>query len=197
MLTLFQHQRKSLAPAFNFRVVKNLYPLFWKKSSEMVSLIRQEIDSKTAAGKPPTVDIDDWAGRVGLDIIGHGGFGSDFSSLSHPNTPLNTAYRTSFVPDGKAALIFMLSMLTYPPLVRMLPLKKNAQVREGVSTVTAYLSDLIGRRKSDMYFNVDNPDYFEKIGQKDIISSAMKSNAFSTEGLVAQSKTLLGAGHET
>jgi cytochrome P450 len=45
--------------------------------------------------------------------------------------------------------------------------------------------------------NVDELDYLDKTGHKDIISSAMKTHAFTTENLVDQSKTLLGAGHET
>jgi len=165
----------------------------------MVALIKNEIETnpKKSAGATGTVDIDDWSGRVGLDIIGQAGFGSEFNSLSNPHTPLNTAYRNSFVPDSTSAMIFFLSLLTYPPLVRLLPLKKNAQVKAGVATVTAYLSNLIDYRKRDMYVKVDDLDHFNKTGQKDIISSAMKSGAFSTENLVAQSKTLLGAGHET
>lgn len=164
-----------------------------------MSLIKLEIDtkSKKSGSLTGTVDIDDWAGRVGLDIIGQAGFGSEFNSLSNPHTPLNTAYRNSFVPDSTSYMIFFLSILTYPPLVRLLPLKKNSQVREGVATVTAYLSEFIDRRKRNMFMNVDDSEYFEKTGQKDIISSAMESGAFSTEDLVAQSKTLLGAGHET
>jgi hypothetical protein len=81
--------------------VKNLYPLFWKKSSEMVSLIKAEIDTKPNSSDPITgvVDMDDWSGRIGLDIIGKAGFGSDFNALSNPHTPLNTSYRDGFIPD--------------------------------------------------------------------------------------------------
>jgi len=130
-------------------------------------------------------------------VIGQAGFGSEFNSLSNPHTPLNTYYRNSFVPDGQTAMIFFLSILTYPPLVRMLPLAKNRQVREGVAAINSYIGELINQRNRDISLNVDNPDYFEKTGQKDIITSAMKNGAFSNENLVAQSKTLLGAGHET
>jgi hypothetical protein len=128
--------------------VKNLYPLFWEKSSELVSLIRAEIDSKPnpSGALTKVIDIDDWSGRIGLDIIGKAGFGSDFNALSNPHAPLNESYRNAFIPDSKSAIIFLLSMQT---------------------------------------------------GHKDIISSAMKTNAFTTENLVDQSKTLLGAGHET
>jgi cytochrome P450 len=184
---------------FNFRVVKNLYPLFWKKSSELVSLIKAEINIKPNPSSAVTgiVDIDDWSGRIGLDIIGKAGFGSDFDALSNPHTPLNTSYREAFIPDSKSALIFLLSILTYPALIRSLPLEKNRQIREGVAAVNRYLNDLISQRKRDMLQNADNSEYLDKMGHRDIISSAMKTNAFTTANLVDQSKTLLGAGHET
>jgi len=179
--------------------VKNLYPLFWEKSSELVSLIKAEIDTKpnSSGALTKVIDIDDWSGRIGLDIIGKAGFGSDFNALSNPHTPLNESYRNAFIPDSKSAMIFLLSMLTYPALIRQLPLQKNRQVRNGVITVNKYLKDLIGQRKGDMLQNLNNGDYLEKTGHKDIVSSAMKTNAFTTENLVDQSKTLLGAGHET
>lgn len=48
-----------------------------------------------------------------------------------------------------------------------------------------------------MYMNVDNAEYVEKITESDIMSVAMCSGVFDIEGLVAQSKTMLAAGHKT
>lgn len=165
----------------------------------MVSLIKADIDTKPNPSGAITgiVDIDNWGGRIALDIIGKAGFGSDFNALSNPNTPLNTSYREAFIPDSKSTLIFLLSMLTYPALIRLLPLEKNRQVREGVNAINSFLNKLISERKRDMLINADNPEYLDKAGHRDIISAAMKTNAFTTPNLVDQSKTLLGAGHET
>jgi len=198
-LTASQYQKKHLAPVFNFRVVKNLYPLFWEKSSQLVSSIKAELDTEPNSSGviTGTVDIDKWSGRIGLDIIGKAGFGKDFNAMTNPHSPLNTSYGEAFIPDSKSAMLFMLSMLTYPPLVKLLPLEKNRQVRKGVNMVNGFLSDLINERKRDMLNNVDKPDYLDRAGHRDIISSAMKTNAFTTQNLVDQSKTLLGAGHET
>jgi len=76
----------------------------------MTELIKKEIITKgdTAGKTPVKINIEDWAGRVSLDIIGKAGFGSDFSALQNPNTPLNTAYREAFVPDGTSKLFFLL-----------------------------------------------------------------------------------------
>lgn len=48
-----------------------------------------------------------------------------------------------------------------------------------------------------MFLKVDEQGYVEKTCQGDIVSVAMRSGVFDTDGLVDQAKTLLGAGHET
>ena len=87
-----QYQKKHLAPVFNFRVVKNLYPLFWEKSCQLVSSIKAEIDTEPNSSGviTGTIDIDEWSGRIGLDIIGKAGFGLDFNAMTNPvsNKPL-------------------------------------------------------------------------------------------------------------
>lgn len=165
----------------------------------MVTLVKQEVETgpKATGKSSASVNIDDWAGRVSLDIIGQAGFGSEFSSLSHPHTALNTSYRAAFVPNDNSKMIFILSLMTTPKLVTLLPGKDNALFLEGKRSVTEWVRTLIQARKAEMYNNVDDLDWAEKNGQKDIIAAAMKTKAFSTEDLVHQSKTLLGAGHET
>jgi cytochrome P450 len=66
MLTGVQKQRKDLMPAFAFRHVKNLYPVFWTKSVELV-------DAVTSESRTSSVDISAWASRAALDIIGVAG----------------------------------------------------------------------------------------------------------------------------
>ncbi len=189
-----QYQRKHLLPAFNVKVIKNLYPLFWTKAAEMVSLIKDEVKSSSSEKSSASVNIDNWAGRVSLDIIGQAGFGSEFSSLSQPNTALNNSYRAAFVPSEKSKLIFALSLMTSPKVLNFLPGKDSRVFREGTRRVTEWVRGLIQARKSEMYQPQGDA---EKNGYEDIISAAMRTNAFSTEDLVHQSKTLFGAGHET
>jgi cytochrome P450 len=117
------------------------------------------------------------------------------SDLVLSNIPHKSNANSLFIT--RSAIIFLLSVLTYPTLIRMLPIEKNRQIREGVRMVNKCLKDLISQRKKDMMMNVDNLNYLDNTGHRDIISSAMKTNAFTTENLVDQSKTLLGAGHET
>jgi cytochrome P450 len=160
----------------------------------MVAFIKQEINAKSdhLGNAPVQLNIEDWAGRVSLDIIGQAGFGSDFASLQNPNTSLNTAYRGAFVPDGSSKLFFLLTLLTSPKFVSYFPFKKNDQIRDGVAAVTQFIKGLIDNRKGKIHMDVD-----EKQDSQDIMSVAMQSGAFDTDSLVDQSKTLLGAGHET
>jgi cytochrome P450 len=161
----------------------------------MVSLINDDLKANATAGKASTVDIEDWTSRISLDIIGEAGFGSTFDSLTHPFTPLNNSYRAAFVVDASSRSLFVLSMLTSPALTNLLPIKKVRDKLAGVKEVTAWVKSLIEVRKANMHMNASDENYSEKMGHKDIISTVMKGGSLSTEGLVEQSKTLLGAGH--
>lgn len=164
----------------------------------MVLLMKTQLEeaTKTSSDQPlGVIDMDDWTGRVSLDIIGQAGFGSEFNALRNPHSALNNSYRKAFSPDGGNRTIFVLSVLTHPRLVEWLPLKKNRDIRHGVRAITNFIRDLIEERKREMYMNVDEVDYLEKTGQRDVITSVMKSGTLNTDGLVDQSKTFLGAGH--
>jgi len=98
-----KQQRKNLMPAFAFRHIKDLYPIFWGKSRESVEVMTEQIQAD--AGKPREADIEKtsiaadqavieiggWASRATLDIIGVAGLGHDFGALKDPNTQLYQA----------------------------------------------------------------------------------------------------------
>ena len=65
-------------PAFSFRHIKELYPVFWSKAQELVHGIEKEISEAPGS----QIDIADWASRASLDIIGSAGMGHEFKSLS-------------------------------------------------------------------------------------------------------------------
>lgn len=82
-------QRKNLLPAFAFRHVKELYPVFWAKSKELVAAVTSNADGSS-------IEIKDWASRATLDIIGVAGFGEDFKALSDPDNELSRTYKNVF-----------------------------------------------------------------------------------------------------
>ncbi|KAL2351287.1 cytochrome P450 [Cryomyces antarcticus] len=70
-----KRQRKLLSPAFAFRHVKDLYPLFWSKSIESVAAMTASIKQASGTTEKPSniIEIGNWASRATLDIIGLAG----------------------------------------------------------------------------------------------------------------------------
>ncbi|CAI7565267.1 uncharacterized protein N7487_001528 [Penicillium crustosum] len=186
-------QRKNLLPAFAYRHIKNLYPVFWDKSIEMVKMIEKDLQSRKASGNNDnTVQIRNWASRASLDIIGVAGMDHDFDSLRDPNNTLNQSYR-KLTPSLSLIMkiLFVLSMLFgNPAWIHSLPTKRNKDVKESSKVIRNVARQLIRQKKAKM----EDPNSETGI---DIISVALTSGTFDEENLVDQSMTFLGAGHET
>lgn len=56
-------------PAFSFRHIKDLHPVFLEKSIEMVDTIEQQINDTGSSH----IEVNSWANRATLDIIGVAG----------------------------------------------------------------------------------------------------------------------------
>lgn len=77
-------QRKSVTPAFHGSHIKDLFPLFWKKSIHLTNVLSKQLEG-TDADKPRegVVNIHSFSTRVTLDIIGLAGLGRDFNTLEN------------------------------------------------------------------------------------------------------------------
>jgi len=182
-----KRQRKLLMPAFSFRHVKDLYPIFWDKSKEMTNTISKHI--KSSPDESSVVEIREWASRATLDIIGLAGCGRDFEALADPDSPLNLTYKSIFASGRGAQLVqLFLNMLPFW-LVKALPLKRNDEIGKAVATIKSTARDLIAEKRKKMEKGESK--------QVDILSVAMESGGFSDEDLVNQLMTFLAAGHET
>lgn len=180
-------QRKGLAPAFAFRHIKELYPIFWSKSREMVKAM-EEVE---LSGEKPSeaVEIGGWASRAALDIIGLGGMGQDFNSLADPNTELNNTYRKVFSPNRQAQILGLLQFFIPGWIVRALPLSRNDDIAAASKVARGTARNLIRQKKARL-------DQKEKMNP-DIISIALESGVFTEEKLLDNMMTFLAAGHET
>lgn len=73
-------------PAFAYRHVKDLYPVFWEKSTKLVNSLMAVVEKK---GKSSVQSIDDaaivecadWSSRATLDIIGVAGVSRFFRAF--------------------------------------------------------------------------------------------------------------------
>ncbi|KAF2837523.1 cytochrome P450 [Patellaria atrata CBS 101060] len=187
-----KRQRKLLAPAFAFRHIKNLYPLFWRKTQECVRQMQFALPSDRV------IDIGDWASRITLDIIGLAGVGQDFNSISDPSNALNQTYRKIF-GQPRMTLAFQLAGFFLPQwFLRALPVQRNRDFKEAIATIKKTARELIAARR-DRFAQQKNEKGNDPEAEKelDVLSVAMKSGGFSDEDLVNQLMTFLAAGHET
>lgn len=181
-------------PAFAYRHVKDIYPLFWSKSCELAKAITQETQAEGAEppqdlSSAPVVEMASWASRATLDIIGEAGMGQDFNSLEDPQNELMRAYRNIFVSRRQDDILGLLSLILPRWFLQALPVKRNSEVIEGIGTIRRVSHELIRQKKLDMSQN--------KRAGLDILSVALQSGAFAEENLVDQLMTFLAAGHET
>lgn len=172
-------------PAFSFRHIKDLYPIFWSKSREMTKKML-ETSGKDASN---VTEIREWASRATLDIIGVAGMGQDFNAISDPDNELNLTYRTIFSPSAGSQAIQLLATFLPVWFLRILPLKRNEEMKGALATIKRVSADLIRAKRANL----------EKGGRTDldILSVAIESGGFSDDDLVNQLMTFLAAGHET
>ncbi|WYZ34453.1 hypothetical protein EsH8_I_000729 [Colletotrichum jinshuiense] len=197
-------QRKNLMPAFAFRHVKNLYPLFWSKACEGVEAITDAVRAEVAKGTheglsedekadlgPNTavLEIGNWASRTTLDIIGMAGMGRDFGAIRDPSNPLNQTYQHVFKPSRQAQLLAVLGLLLPGNLVHKLPLQRNGDIAKAAETIRSTCRDLIREKKDKLEH--------KQLTDIDILSVALESGYFTEDNLVDQMMTFLAAGHET
>ncbi|EXJ53876.1 hypothetical protein A1O7_09212 [Cladophialophora yegresii CBS 114405] len=194
-------QRKNLSPAFHFRHVKELYPIFWAKSQEMVRAIQQEVkklssssvsagtDPTTTPPSPPALEIGEYGSRATLDIIGVAGMGQDFHALQDPTNELNRVYRAVFSPDRTAQILGLLGFFLPAWFLNALPVDRNSQVQAAATVAKDTCRRLIEQKRQ----RLANKEPM----QPDIISVALESGGFTDDDLVNNMMTFLAAGHET
>ncbi|KAK4580129.1 hypothetical protein LTR86_000332 [Recurvomyces mirabilis] len=203
-----KRQRKNLMPAFAYRHIKDLYPVFWGKSREMVDCVAKDAKSgkmskeagdtlpdpeKAEQGedyhKPGIIDVNNWTSRATLDIIGVSGVGQDFNALQDPENKLNKTYRDVFNPGRVGRMLQLLGIFLPFWFLQRLPVKRNEEVMEANRYIKQICRDLIAQKRRLMQ-EKERTDV-------DIVSVALESGGFSDEDLVNQMMTFLVAGHET
>lgn len=201
-----KRQRKNLMPAFAYRHIKDLYPVFWSKSRELVgclssaskaeSKVPEKTDGATkdpekaeSEHAPGVIEVGSWSSRATLDIIGISGMGQDFHALQDPSNKLNQTYRSVFNPGRTGRILQIMGIFLPFWFLRRLPVKRNNEMTDASSYIKQVCRDMIAQKRQDMT-EKERTDV-------DIISVALESGGFSDEDLVNQMMTFLVAGHET
>ncbi|KXJ88231.1 cytochrome P450 [Microdochium bolleyi] len=191
-------QRKNLMPAFAFRHIKDLYPVFWRKSRDSVHAITDFVDlesSKAEAAGPQSakrtavLEVGDWGSRATLDIVGTAGLGRDFGSLRDPDNELTRVYGKLFKPNRQAMILGVIGLIVPEWILVRLPFKRNGDILHASNYIRNVCHDLVREKKVKLQEKGET--------DVDILSVALESGGFTDEDLVDQLMTFLAAGHET
>lgn len=195
-IDLPQKQRKNLMPAFAYRHVKDLYPVFWAKSCKLVSALKAAVAQNEDRETPqsihdcPAVEIGGWSSRAALDIIGAAGMGHDFDAIDNPDNELNVTYRKIFSLNRQQQMMAFIGLFLPQFFLRALPISHGNNIREAVDVIKKVCREIIREKQEKL-------DLKEKRVDVDILSVAIESGGFTEENLVNQMMTFLAAGHET
>ncbi|KAL8913112.1 MAG: hypothetical protein Q9171_002006 [Xanthocarpia ochracea] len=184
-------QRKHLMAAFAYRHIKNLYPMFWNKSVELVTTIMATQGNSRNVGPDGSmcIEVNEWASRATLDIIGEGGFGQSFEAIQDPDNALSRTYRSIFAPGRSGQILGVLGFFLPMSLVRRLPFLRNDKMKQSSELIRSFCRSSIQSKREKPKFGSE--------GELDILTVAMSSGEFSDEELIDQMMTFLAAGHET
>lgn len=173
-------QRKHVSPAFSFRHIKDLYPLFWSKALEMKDCVAAEADGGNI------VEINQWANKAALDIIGVAAFGRDFHSLTSPDNELAKNYEEILEPTANKAAFFTAHLFFPRWFIAKLPWGLNKSLARTTGVIKRYTRQLVQEKKQLMKNQSEN--------HVDILSILLKSNDFGDDMLGQQLLTFLAAG---
>lgn len=173
-------QRKHASPAFSFRHIKDLYPLFWLKALVMKDCVAAE------ASGDNVVEINQWANKVTLDIIGVAAFGRDFHSLTTSDNELARNYEEILEPTSHKAAFFAVHLFLPRWFIAKLPWSLNKDLARTTGVIKRYTHQLVQEKKELIKNQSEN--------HVDILSILLKSNNFADDMLGQQLLTFLAAG---
>lgn len=189
--TPHKQQRKALAPGFSIQSIKALSPVFWRKAILLTSLWQCEILAEGTRSK--SIEVLDWLNRATLDIIGAAGFGTEFNSLEHPETPLREAYRLVFAFDITSRILHGLA--SFFPFTKHLPTKMNRDMLESRRIIMDKAADIVQRKQTKLH--TEEKDIIALIIKDNMHNEAMGEVSLGFETMRDQVMTFLGAGHDT
>ena len=175
--------RRNAQPAFKFAHIKQLYPMMWIKSLDFCDALMDELGS---AGSR-RIEMNGWASKATLDIIGIAAFGRDFRVLQHPDDPLIRSYDELLTPGKAKFLYFLLSTMLSRRFVRLFPWRVARMFEETTATLRSVCGQLVRDKKEAIAKKAD--------GHFDILSLLITSNNLSESELVDQLLTFLAAGY--
>lgn len=179
-------QRKNLNPMFSFRHIKDLYPLMWSKSLDLVNCVKAEMSTNGNHEIGYVVEVNGWASRATLDIIGVAALGKNLNALHDTDDELVQLYEWIFRMDPKRKFWFLLHFLFPKKLIDASPYRLNREIMAKSVDLRKVIMRLVNEKRNAMVKQTDE--------SVDILAHLIRSNNFSDRDLVDQLLTLLAAG---
>jgi len=189
-------QRKHLVPAFTYRHIQSLIPIFWSKAGDLVGRLSAEIyenpspTEEAFAFQPRhlegVVEISHWANKVTMDVIGVAGLGRQFNSLYAAEDDLIDNYQEILEPSVEKGLYFALCLTLPRSLISKFPWRLNQRLETTTATLRTLCRQLLQEKTDLAKVSKEQP--------VDILSHLIRSNNFGDEMMVDQLLTFLAAG---
>lgn len=177
----------------NREQIKDLYPMMWKKAQALMDRLLLEIQEHPATVSDinksfisGTTEINNWASKVTLDIIGVSGLGREINALKNSDDQLVKDYEELLEPTSEKLLFFFMKAFVNARFTEMLPWKMNEIFARLTGSLRNVCRQMVRDKRESM-----------KSGEQhfDILSLLIKSNDFSDDELVDQLLTFLAAGY--
>jgi len=165
--------------------------MMWGQAVKMMHRIREEMRDNPAAapdGSAP-VEMNAWANRVTLDVIGKAGLGANFDALTNSNDPLIRVYSIILEPTSEKVTFFAAHALFPPAIVNRLPWKLEKILTEHTASLRNICLQQVRLQREAVKTKGDH--------NVDLLSNLIRLDQFSDDQLVNQMLTFLAAGHET
>lgn len=187
-------QRKNVMPVFSFRHLKELYPMMWAKAVALTQTVAAEIREQPGSSIEKNgvtsiqgpLEINHWANKVTMDIIGVAALGREFHALQNDDDELVRTYEEILEPTAERLFYFGMQVLCPQVLVNMLPWDMNKRMEINTSTLRRICNELVREKREAIKADADS--------HLDILSVLIKSDNFSDQELVDQMLTFLAAG---
>jgi len=167
--------------------------MMWIKAQTLVHQLFSEIQSHPAVtgdakqtAMSGTTEINTWAGKVTLDIIGIAGLGREINALKNSDDQIVKDYEELLEPEPEKLFFFFMNAFVSAKLTAMLPWKMNEVFSRVTGSLRSNCRQMVRDKREAM-----------KGGQQnfDILSLLIQSNDFSDDELVDQLLTFLAAGY--
>jgi Cytochrome P450 len=143
--------RKSFVQVFNQRQVDKLKPILSSKASQIVKHVSENCVSDNEKGaKLATINVNEFAKLISLDVMGIIALGIDFNSILGQNLEIFDVFQTLFSSNDHKKSHFMWHNSAPPSLVTMFPSKIDRQMETAYRQLRKSLEQLIPEKLASL-----------------------------------------------